>query len=77
MTHHILTIQNYLQNPVREILNTLADLKTKYQIRREINQAIKELRALTDCELSDIGLTRGEIYDTVHSMTNKNLKGWV
>lgn len=53
------------------------DLKTKYQTHREINQAIKELRALSDRELNDIGLTRGEIYDTVHSMTNKNLKGWV
>ena len=77
MTHHILTIQNYLQNPVREILNTLADLRTKYQQRREIKQAIKELRALSDRELSDIGITRGEIYDVVHGMTNQNLKGWV
>lgn len=46
-------------------------------MQREINQAIKELRALSDRELNDIGLTRGEIYDTVHKMTNKNLKGWV
>ena len=77
MTHHILTIQNYLQNPVREILNTLADLRTKYQQHREAVQAIKELRALTDRELNDIGLTRGEIYDVVHNNVNRNLKGWV
>lgn len=62
---------------MKEILNILVDLKTKYKTHREINQAIKELRALTDRELNDIGLTRGEIYDTVHSLTNKNLKGWV
>jgi len=59
------------------LLTLIGNLKSKYQTHREINQAIKELRALTDRELNDIGLTRGEIYDTVHSMTNKNLKGWV
>lgn len=77
MTHHILTIQNYLQNPVREILNTLADLRTKYRKHREAVQAVKELRALTDRELNDMGLTRGEIYDVVHNGSNPNLRGWV
>ena len=77
MTHHILTIQNYLQNPVREILNILADLKTKRKQRSEAKDTIKELRALSDRELKDIGIARGEIYDVAHSMANKNLKGWV
>jgi uncharacterized protein YjiS (DUF1127 family) len=47
---------------VREILNTLADLKTKYQMRREINQTIKELNKLSNRELQDIGISRGDIY---------------
>jgi uncharacterized protein YjiS (DUF1127 family) len=53
------------------------DLRTKYQQHREAVQAIKELRALTDRELNDIGLTRGEIHDVVHNNVNRNLKGWV
>lgn len=77
MTHHILTIQNYLQNPVREILNILADLKTKYKQHSEVKDTIKTLRALSDRELKDIGLSRGEIYDVAHTTANKNLKGWV
>ena len=62
---------------MREILNTLADLRTKYQKHREAVQAVKELRALSDRELNDMGLTRGEIYDVVHNGANPNLKDWV
>lgn len=65
---------------MRELLNTLADLRTKYRKyrkHREAVQAVKELRALTDRELNDMGLTRGEIYDVVHNGSNPNLRGWV
>jgi len=62
---------------VREIINTGADLRTKYRKHREAVKAVKELRALTDHQLNDMGLTRGEIYDVVHNGINRNLKGWV
>jgi len=35
----------------------------------------KELSKLSDNELSDIGLSRGEIYHVARS--NENLRGWV
>ena len=50
----------------------------RYQL---IRQTRNELAALTDKELWDIGITRGEIWDIANSShpaeTNKNLGGWV
>ena len=40
-----------------------------------IRETEKELGRLTDYELADIGLSRGEIYYVARS--NENLKGWV
>ena len=48
----------------------------------KIRSTITELNKLTDKELRDIGICRGEIYDIAHGAhpranTNKNLNGWV
>ena len=56
----------------------------------KVRETIKELHELTDKELWDIGITRGEIYDIAHStetkpakveaddiQINANIKGWV
>ena len=50
----------------------------------KINDTIKQLRALSDHELNDIGLGRGDIYSVAHgdptsvrASANKNLEGWV
>ena len=53
---------------------------TNYQYRRAVNATIKELQKLTNAELNDIGLSRGDIWHVAHeshSHTNSNLKGWV
>ena len=77
MTHTILTIQNYLLNPVSELLTLIGNLKFKYLNHREQRSAVKELRALTDRQLNDMGITRGEIHDVVYNGVNRNLKDWV
>ena len=70
-------------------LHSLAEWFKK--IARELEQAravrstIKELSKLTDRELNDIGISRGDIYAIAHedtdyarfADTNDNLKGWV
>ena len=55
-----------------------------YQTRQNIRQTIKELSTLSDKELLDIGLNRGDIWSVAHEVhdntrleVNKNLKGWV
>lgn len=49
-----------------------------YTRSRDINKTIKELQKLTNAELNDIGLSRGDIYHVAHEAhTNGNLRGWV
>lgn len=60
-----------LKNFFKKIINS-------YKYNREVHATIKELQKLTNKELNDIGLARGDIYHVAHeSHTNKNLRGWV
>lgn len=52
---------------------------------RRVRSTIKQLSALSDRELNDIGISRGDIWAIANedpsykrfADTNKNLKGWV
>ena len=85
MTQHILTLSNYLKSPIEGLLILLRDLQTGWVRRQRVQQTIKELRQLTDKELNDIGIGRGDIYSIANGdpdhkrsvQTNSNLKGWV
>lgn len=50
-----------------------------YQRNRQINETVKELQKLTNAELNDIGINRGDIYSIARQDAdmNPNLKGWV
>ena len=59
-------------------------LNAKRNQKAAIKRTIKELSALDDRALSDMGLTRGDIYSVAHGTAdlrrvreNANLKGWV
>ena len=61
-------------------------LFAKYKQHRKAQYTIRQLSALTDRELWDMGITRGDIYSVAHgdpsfrragSKTNPNLEGWV
>ena len=93
MTQHILTVSNYLLNPISEFLNDISSFSNKlaksYSNAKLARATIKELQALTDKELNDIGIARGDIYYIAHHLketndvrypkisSNDNLKGWV
>lgn len=86
MTQHILTLNNFLQSPIEALLDSIRSLRKAVEHRRKINSTIKELNALTDRELNDIGLSRGDIWAVAHDDTsfkrvaadkNSNLDGWV
>lgn len=91
---HILTIQNYLQSPIailvgliQKAFNLVEGLYESIQKAREIQRGVAELSCLTDAELKDIGIGRGDIYavasghkDMTRSIDvqeNENLKGFV
>jgi len=69
---------------VEGFFDLVKDMKAARERRRNIKTTIRELHQLTDKELYDIGISRGEIYDIavssfpkVKAEENDNLKGWV
>jgi uncharacterized protein YjiS (DUF1127 family) len=85
MTQAIIAASNALH--INAVLDFFRDLNRKLENRSKINATIKELNQLTDRELNDIGLARGDIWAVAHGDTdyarnakpesNENLKGWV
>ena len=60
------------------------NLNEKRIQRNAINETIKQLSALSDRELNDMGLARGDIWAVAHGDesykdrgANANLRGWV
>jgi uncharacterized protein YjiS (DUF1127 family) len=84
MSQHILTIHHNFMMPVIEgLIDLVKRIKQNRKKARDIRATIKELSSLSNRELNDLGIYRGEIYtiaqqtaDRVYD-TNKNLKGWV
>ena len=61
-------------------------LNARLEHGSKVRATIKELSALSDAELRDIGISRGDIYSIAHEAYldnldkveyNRNLKGWV
>ena len=93
MTRHVLTVSNYLLNPISEFLNSIGSISNRlvssYKEARTARDTINELSQLNDRELNDIGISRGDIYYIAHNLkefekqqgpkadSNDNLKGWV
>ena len=61
-----------LKNFFRKLINDYSEAK-------KFRATVKELRALTDKELNDIGINRGDIYSVARmdADINPNLKGHV
>ena len=45
-------------------------LSAEMEYNRQVKATIKELSKLTDKELNDIGITRGDIYSIAHGSTD-------
>ena len=81
MTSLIMTTERF---SLTGLANWFKKLAAKYKHHRQAQITIKELSRLSDRELNDMGLARGDIYtvaygtsDHVRSVINKNLEGWV
>ena len=72
------------------VFNTLESIHRSYQQARKASETIRELSRLSNAELADIGLSRGDIHSIAHQRMsdysdkintkvgpNQNLKGWV
>ena len=68
------------------IANWFKKLSAAIQRRRQIQTTMRELSALSNRELNDMGISRGDIYSIAHgtfhrefpnTKANRNLEGWV
>ena len=68
------------------VANWFKKLYANHQKRAMVKRTIKELSRLSDRELNDMGLARGDIWAVAHGdesyktrgvYANKNLGGWV
>jgi len=68
------------------LANWFKNLANELQRRRNIRQTIKALSALSNYELNDIGIARGDIWHIANTSypkgktvadVNRNLRGWV
>ena len=70
MNQLIILQANYLQKAISALFDLFKDL---YSSRKEISDArktIKELSRLSDADLLDIGLCRGDIWNVAHHKTD-------
>lgn len=83
MTHAILAASNWFN--FSALIDFISDLRRSHRHAKDVRITIRELSKLTDRELNDIGLSRGDIYWVAHEThhtdrspeSNRNLKGWV
>lgn len=84
MTQHILTAHSFSTRVVEQLIDAIRSYRQHRLEVRAIKETEHQLGKLSDYDLADIGLTRGDIYsvarshDTINNIkTNSNLKGWV
>ena len=70
MTQLIITQANILQNAIRALFELFKDLNSSRKDTSEARKTIKELNKLTDKDLADIGLCRGDIWNVAHNKTD-------
>jgi uncharacterized protein YjiS (DUF1127 family) len=75
MTQVILAAHSYSTRAIETIIEAFRIFRKVRASKRLIKETEKELGRLSDYELADIGLSRGEIYYVARS--NDNLRGWV
>lgn len=83
---HILTIHNYSTKAIELVFEFFSSLRESYAFSKHVKETVDALSGLSDKELNDIGITRGEIYSIAvdnakatehHMKSNSNLSGWV
>ena len=76
MTQAILAAHSYSTRAIETIIEAYRSFKQERAAKKLAKRTIKELSSLSDKELRDIGLCRGDIWYVAHNQ-NDNLRGWV
>jgi uncharacterized protein YjiS (DUF1127 family) len=74
MTQLILIQANFLQNAISSLFGLFKDIKTN---RKDISQArktLRELNKLSDADLLDIGICRGDIRNVAYGKHDASMR---
>ena len=85
MTHYVLTASSWIQDAIEGFNDLRKSIKLRVERRAAYNRTYKELNKLTEFELNDIGICRGDIKNIARGdktiirgiEVNENLKGSV
>ena len=84
MSQAILTAHGFLTQGVEGFMDFMKSVNEKRIHRKAIRMTEKELAKLSNAELDDIGISRGDIYSIARTSVvidtakaNNNLRGWV
>jgi uncharacterized protein YjiS (DUF1127 family) len=85
MTHYVLTASSWIQEAIEGYRDLRRSMKLRAERKASYKLTYKELSKLTDFELNDIGICRGDIRNIALADTtikrgievNENLKGSV
>ena len=85
MTHYVLTASSWLQVAIEGFSDLRRSMKLRAERKASYKRTLKELSRLTDFELNDIGICRGDIKNIARGdrtivrgiEVNENLRGSV
>ena len=85
MTHYVIEASSWIQEAIEGYKDLMRARAIRKEKRASYKRTVKELRQLTDFELNDIGICRGDIHNVARGdrtiirglQVNENLKGSV
>lgn len=75
MTQVLLIQVTFIQAAISGLVDIVKQLKASYKLNVEIRQTIKQLNRLSDKELNDIGITRGDIHSVANGCSDYTRRG--
>jgi uncharacterized protein YjiS (DUF1127 family) len=85
MTHYVIEASSWIQEAIEGYKDLMRARAIRKEKRASYKRTVKELGQLTDFELNDIGICRGDIHNVARGdrtiirglQVNENLKGSV
>jgi uncharacterized protein YjiS (DUF1127 family) len=75
MTQVLLIQVTFIQAAISGLVDIVKQLKASYKLNVEIRQTIKQLSRLSDKELTDIGISRGDIHSVANGSSDHIRRG--
>ena len=74
MTQIILIQANFLQNAIKALIDLFKDIRTTRKDTSEAKKTLRELSKLSDADLLDIGLCRGDIRNVAYGKHDATMR---